>query len=111
MATSGTRARQLDGVRVAELVRREAAVNPRRDRGVAKLGPRGGAGALAPTRRAGEDAERWADGQLHAQLEPELVVSALRGIPWRRFSAERRSRSRRDLRGRRTPGRGSRAYE
>jgi hypothetical protein len=66
-------ARQLDGVRVAELVRREAAANAGRDRGVAKL-VSGGTGPLAPTRRSVQDAQQWPDEQLGPQLEPRLEL-------------------------------------
>jgi hypothetical protein len=65
-------ARQFDGVRLAELVRRKAPANAGCDRGVAQVGPAGGVGPVAPARRPVEDAEQRSDGQLGPQLKPWL---------------------------------------
>jgi hypothetical protein len=62
-------ARQLDGVRVAKLVRRKATPNAGGDRGVAQVGAGGGVRPLAPARRPVEDAEQRSAGKVDALLE------------------------------------------
>jgi hypothetical protein len=65
-----TFARHLDGVSVAELVRRESSPDAGERRGAAQLFACGGLRPSAAARRPGEDAEQRADGQLDADSQP-----------------------------------------
>ena len=67
-------ASHLDGVRVPQLVRREAPPDTGRDRRPAQVAAGGGAGPLTPTRRAGENAEERSDGKFDSRLEPGLQL-------------------------------------
>src|ERR671915_282720 len=63
-------ARQLDGVRVRELVRREASAHSGCDGGPAHVRSSGGAGPMAATRRTVDHAEQWTDRKLDPELKP-----------------------------------------
>jgi hypothetical protein len=60
----------LDGVGVAQLVRREAAPNPGRGSRAAQLRACRSGRPVAAARRAGDNAKQGADGKLGPQLQP-----------------------------------------
>src|SRR4051794_33327807 len=64
----------LDGVGVAELVRREAPAHASRRGGLAELCAGGGCRPGAPAGRSAQDAEQRSDGQCDADLEPWLEL-------------------------------------
>jgi hypothetical protein len=73
MTISGTPfARQLDGVRVPELVRREASAHSSREGGPAHIRSGGFAGPVATTRRTVDDAKQRTDRKLNPQLKPRM---------------------------------------
>src|SRR5215207_462562 len=65
-------ASQLDGVRVPELVRREASADASLDGGPAHIRSGGGAGPVPTTRRTVDHAEQRTDRKLHPQLKPRM---------------------------------------
>src|SRR5829696_1188123 len=65
-------ARQLEGVRMPELVRREAPADASRGGGPAQPRPGGGAGPVATTRRTVDHAEQRTDRKLNPQLKPRM---------------------------------------
>ena len=67
-----TFASQFDGVRVPELVRREASADASLDRGPAHIRSGGGAGPVTTTRRTVDDAEQRTDRKLNPALEPRM---------------------------------------
>jgi hypothetical protein len=69
-----TFARHLDGVGVAELVRRESSPDAGERRGVAQLFGCGGLRPHAAAGRSGQDAEQRTDGQLDADGQPLLEL-------------------------------------
>jgi hypothetical protein len=71
---SGTPSCALDGVRVAELVGREAAPDAGRRGGPAKRRARGRAGPRPSPRVTVDDAEQRADGELEPASEPWLQL-------------------------------------
>ena len=76
----------LDGVGVAQLVRREAAPNPGRGGRAPQLRARCSRRPVAATRRAVDDAQQGADGKLRPQLEPPPEF-----VPSPRIQADRRA--------------------
>src|SRR5215207_11590401 len=60
----------LDGVGVAQLVRREAAPNPGRDSRAPQLRACRSGRPVAPARRAVDDAQQGTDRELRPKLEP-----------------------------------------
>ena len=75
MTISGTPfARHLDGVGVAELVRRESSPDAGERRRVAQLFARGGRRPAAAAGWSGQDAEQRADGQRDAEVQPLLKL-------------------------------------
>src|SRR5215207_7136007 len=69
-----TLARHLDGMGVAELVRREAPPDAGERRRVAQLFAGGGLRPAAAARRSGQNAEQRADGQREAEVQPLLKL-------------------------------------
>src|SRR4051794_7625994 len=69
-----TLAGHLDGVGVAELVRRESSPDAGERRRVAQLFARGGRRPAAAAGWSGQDAEQRADGQRDAEVQPLLKL-------------------------------------
>jgi len=67
-------ASHLDGVRVPELVRREAASHSCRSGGAPELGACRGGRPMAPAGRAVDDAQQGTDRELAAHLKPRLTL-------------------------------------
>jgi hypothetical protein len=80
MTISGTLARELDGMRVPQLVWREAPPDTGFERGPAQIGSRGGARPKAAACRTVDHAEQRPDRQLQAQLEPWLQLVPAPGV-------------------------------
>jgi hypothetical protein len=66
----------LDGMGVAQLVRRETPANACGRRRAAQLGTRGGGRPWSSSGRAVDDAEQRADRELEAHIDPTLQVLA-----------------------------------
>ena len=71
---------ELDGVRVAQLVRREAAPDTRLGGEPAELDAHVGARPRPPAGRAVDDAEQWPDGSLDACAEPGCQLLPTPGV-------------------------------